>query len=203
MGGFLCSEGCVAGAVGSASVAGRQVAILGCGSVGSKQVRVLHESGAKVWAYDIKPDRVQKLVDEKVAVAASEEEVMQMEVDVFSPCALGAVINDDSIPRLRCKVIAGAANNQLHEPEHGDQLKSLDILYAPDYVINAGGIINVACELLPGGYNERASLERIRRIPAALNEVFDLAEERELSTARAARLRAEQIIEAGRASQPG
>ncbi len=191
-------EACVERVFGSKDLKGRKVAILGVGAVGSVVARSLRTKGAEVWAHDMREDRVVVLHEETGVRLASEEEVLTMDADVFTPCALGGVLNDETIPNLRCRIVAGAANNQLLEDRHGDMLRERNILYAPDYVINAGGIINVAVELLPGGYREEESYARIDRIPKALHEVFDLAEEQGLSTARAADMLAERILAAGR-----
>ena len=100
---------------------------------------------------------------------------MSVECDVLAPCALGGVINDDTIPRLACQIVAGAANNQLLEDRHGAALHARGILYAPDYVINAGGLINIAQELEPGGYDRARALARVEAIGATLAEVFERA----------------------------
>ena len=185
---------CLRRAFDSDSLAGRVVALQGIGAVGSALARRLVEGGAKVFAADINSERLQKLAQETGVVPVAEKEALEMKCDVFSPNALGAVLNDETIPKLNCKVVAGAANNQLLEPRHGEDLRRRGILYAPDYVINAGGIINVGCELLPGGYDESKSLEMIGRIPVALREVFAMADEKRIPTNRAADQRAEQIL---------
>ena len=125
------------------------------------------------------------------------EELFELEVDVLAPCALGAVINDETLPKLRCKIIAGAANNQLLDPRHGDQLKEKGILFAPDYVINAGGIINVSIELRQEGYNEQASLTSIERISQALQELWDIADDQHISPSQAAEQLAKRILAEG------
>ena len=123
--------------------------------------------------------------------------------DIYSPCARGATLNGDTIPRLKCKAIGGAANNQLLAPEHGDELKKRGIQYAPDYVINAGGIINVGVEMLPGGYREEEALRRIDRIPINLKKVFEISRRDGISTQLAAdRLAMERIQAAKAAKQP-
>jgi len=104
------------------------------------------------------------------------------------------VINDETIPRLRCKIVAGAANNLLLEPRHGKALEERGILYAPDYVINAGGIINVATELMDGGYNRAFAMQRIEHIPAGLKELWALATQRKIPASEAADRLAEDIL---------
>ena len=123
-----------------------------------------------------------------------EKQVMTMPCDVFAPCALGAVINDQTIPGLKCPIIAGAANNLLLEPRHGKVLADRDILYAPDYVINAGGIVNVSVEFNPGGYDEKVALSRIERIPQALKELWTISKEERIPPSDAADRLAERII---------
>jgi leucine dehydrogenase len=110
-------------------------------------------------------------------------------------------LNDETIPKLACKVVAGCANNQLAEARHGQMLKDRGILYAPDYVINAGGIINVAVEMLPGGYDESAAMERIESIRHNLAQVFEIARTEDVPTHDAADLLAERRLEAGRAAK--
>ncbi len=196
---FLGLKYCVERVFGSDDLKGRSVAILGTGSVGSALARKLAEEGAEVYAHDLNEERVAELEKNFGIHRVDEETVLSMECDVFAPCALGGVLNDNTIPKLSCKIVAGAANNVLLEVQDGTDLRERGILYAPDYVINAGGIINVAVELLPDGYNEEEALKRIRRIPEALKETFDLAESEGISTAEAADMRAQQIIEEARA----
>ncbi|MCC6671969.1 MAG: Glu/Leu/Phe/Val dehydrogenase [Planctomycetes bacterium] len=188
--------------VGSDEVKGRVVAIQGVGAVGSALARRLVEAGAKVYAADVNHERLQKHAKEIGVIPVQDAEVLSMACDVFAPCALGAVLNDKTIPNLRCKAVAGAANNLLHEPRHGAQLKERGILYAPDYVINAGGIINVGCEYLPGGYDEKESLRRIERIPKALKELWLIAKQQGIPASEAADHLAEQILAEARKTRP-
>jgi leucine dehydrogenase len=123
---------------------------------------------------------------------------LEVACDVYAPCARGATINDATIPQLKCKAIAGCANNQLLEPRHADVLKQKGIVYAPDYVINAGGIINVSIELIPGGYNEPKALEKIDRIYENLRQVFQISREQKISTHNAAEKLAERRLAAAR-----
>src|SRR5439155_22844923 len=118
---------------------GRTVAIQGVGAVGSALARRLVEAGARVCAADKNQERLQHLQQEIGVVPVDEQQVLQMKCDVFAPCALGAVINDKTIPGFQCPIVAGAANNLLLEPRHGKALADKGVLYAPDYVINAGG----------------------------------------------------------------
>jgi leucine dehydrogenase len=124
---------------------------------------------------------------------ADPDTIHAQECDIYAPCALGAVINDDTIPELKCRVVAGSANNQLLAPEHGDVLAKLGILYAPDYVINAGGLVNVADELQ--GYNPDRAKARIQNIYRTLRETFHIARDRHISTSAAADTLAEERIQ--------
>lgn len=198
---YLGLKYCVERVFGNDDLKGRKIAVLGTGSVGSALVRKLAEEGAEVYAHDLNEGKVAELEKGYGVHRVSEEDVLTMECDVFAPCALGGILNDSTIPKLGCKIVAGAANNVLLEVQDGNDLRERGILYAPDYVINGGGIINVAVELLPGGYNEDEALKRIRRIPEALKETFDIAEAEGISTAEAADMRAQQIIDEGKPSQ--
>jgi len=178
---------------------GRTVAIQGTGSVGRELGRRLAGEGARLVVADLNEANVERVVEELGAVAVDPEEIYDVDCAAFAPCALGGVLNDDTIPRLRCAVVAGAANNQLLDEErHSEALRARGILYAPDYVINAGGIVNVACELVAGGYDEDVALERIERIPVALREIFAAAEARGLTPQAAAQHLAETALARGR-----
>jgi leucine dehydrogenase len=147
---------------------------------------------------DINEARVAELQDEHGYEAVADKDHLDVECDVYAPCARGAGINDKTIPRLRCKVVAGCANNQLLEPRHASDLRARGILYAPDYVINAGGIINVSCELLPGGYDEAAALRKIEGIYDNLKRVFQISRREDVPTNVAAERLAEQRLAEGR-----
>lgn len=198
LGCFLGMRAVLERAFGAASPSGLTFAVQGVGAVGSELARKLVQAGAKVRASDVHAGRAQALAKELGIEIVPDERLWSEPCDVLVPCALGGVLDDASIPKLRCKAVAGCANNQLLEPRHGDALKRRGILYAPDYVINAGGIINVGCELLPGGYREEESLRRIDRIYPNLVAVFDLAEREEIGTHEAADRLAERILAAGR-----
>ncbi|MFZ5824305.1 MAG: Glu/Leu/Phe/Val family dehydrogenase [Bacillota bacterium] len=181
-------------ALGNESLKGKTVAVQGLGKVGYHVCEHLHDEGAKLIVTDINPDAVARVVKEFGATAVGLDEIYDVECDIFSPNALGAVINDETIPRLKCKVVAGGANNQLKELRHGDVLKEKGILYAPDYVINGGGVTNVAEEFNPNGYNRDRAYSRVSAIYDKLIKVFQIAEERNISTARAADILAEERI---------
>ncbi len=180
---------------GNDDVTGRRVAVQGVGAVGSELCRRLRKAGAMVLVSDKKKDRVQALVDEIGVEAVPNGDILTQDVEVLAPCALGAIIDDESIEKLRCKIIAGAANNVLLEPKHGRVLRERGVLYAPDYVINAGGIINVAAEFAVGGYDEEEAIRRIERIPQALKEVWTIAEEEGIPSSDAADHLAQRILE--------
>lgn len=180
--------------LGSDQLKGRTVAIQGVGAVGSDLCRRLVKDGAEVVIADRNEERVQSLVDELAVRSVAEAEILFQPVDVLAPCALGAVLDDNTIPKLQCKIVAGAANNPLRDPKHGEDLVARGILYAPDYVINAGGIINVSTELMPGGFDKKASLERIERIPKALRELWTIAKQENIAPNIASNRLAENIL---------
>lgn len=184
----------------SDNLRGVRVAVQGLGHVGHHLVEQLTKEGAKVFVSDIDKEKIKYMVDHYRATAVAPEEIHSQDVEVFAPCAMGAVINDKSITQLKCKIVAGAANNQLAETRHGDILKEMNILYAPDYVINAGGLINVCIEL--EGYSMERSLERLTRISDNLNSVYKISEAEGVSTDKAAERMARRRIESvGRLKQ--
>src|SRR3989442_1508191 len=140
-------KACVHYRCGSDRLAGKTVALQGCGSVGYHLAKLLHTEGAHVVCTDIDPERVRRVVEECGATAVATNEIYDVRADIFAPCALGAVINDDTIRRLRVEIVAGGANNQLAEDRHGELLEERHVTYAPDYVINGGGVINVKAQL--------------------------------------------------------
>lgn len=191
---FLGIRAALGWTFGNDSCKGRTVAIQGVGAVGSALARRLVEAGAKVYGADRSQERLQQLQREIGLVPVSEAEILTMKCDVFAPCALGAVLHDKSIPALQAPIVAGAANNLLLEPRHGKMLADRGVLYAPDYVINAGGIINVSVEFNPGGYDEKVSLTKIERIPQALKELWTMAKEERIPPSDAADRLAERIV---------
>ena len=177
---------------GSPSLQGRTVALQGVGKVGHALCGYLVKEGAKVTIGDVNVDNLAKAVSDYGVESVPFDQVHKLEVDIFAPCALGGGVNDDTISELRCKIIAGAANNQLAGEEHGNKLRDLGILYAPDFVINAGGLINVEDELR--GYDRERAMQKVMGIYKALQLIFTMAREREVSTARAAIEYAEERI---------
>lgn len=177
----------------SGNLAGRRVAVQGLGSVGRYLAASLIEEGAEVIGCDVDPDAVERAREMGVEIVEPAK-IVDVECDVFSPCALGASINPDTIPRLRCPIVAGGANNQLaDEQRDGRALAERDILYAPDYVINAGGLINVYNEL--NGYNRDRAILMTRQIFDNVTRIFEVAEEQSISTQVAANKIAEKRIE--------
>ena len=158
--------------LGKDSLAGLHIAIQGAGSVASGLARQAAAEGARLSIADIDQKRAQTLADEVGGTVVAPDQILTLEADVLSPCALGAILTAESIAALRVPVVAGAANNQLATPEDGDRIHARGILYAPDYVINAGGIINVASEFLGEG-DEAFVRSKIEQIPGRLESVWD------------------------------
>jgi leucine dehydrogenase len=177
---------------GSDSLEGKTVAVQGCGSVGSYLAGELHEAGAKLIVSDIdaaKTARVEKATGAKVVQG---DAIFSADADIFSPCALGGIINDKTIPKLKAQIVAGGANNQLLEERHGDELQRRRILYAPDYVANAGGVINVYGEVV--GWDAQRALDKADDIYDTILKVFDIAEAKKIPTYEAADRLAEQRL---------
>lgn len=175
------------------ALAGRTVAIQGLGSVGYQLSGYLKEEGARVLGCDIDPEVVARAANDHGVAVVPPEEIFEAECDVFAPCALGAVLNPETIPRLKAPIVAGGANNQLaDERRDGSALEQRGILYAPDFVINAGGLINVYNELT--GYNQDRALRMTRGIYLNMMRVFEIAQAQEIPTYVAAdRVAAERI----------
>ncbi|WP_375176398.1 Glu/Leu/Phe/Val dehydrogenase [Marinobacter mobilis] len=167
---FVGLQAAVRHKLGRSDLRGLKVAVQGIGNVGYRLARHLHEAGAQLWVNDIHQDQLDRAVAEFGAIPVGADEILSLPVDVIAPCALGAVLNDTSIPTIQAKVIAGAANNQLAHPYHDDVLMKQGILYTPDFVINAGGIIDVFHERTDHDANKvRAHVESIGE---TLEEIF-------------------------------
>lgn len=182
---------------GHQDLAGIKVAVQGLGAVAYTLCKHLHEAGAELFVTDINEESVQRVVNDFNATAVGIDEIYDLDVDVYAPCALGATINDDTIPRIKATIIAGCANNQLAESRHGEIIREKGILYAPDYVINAGGIINVYYETKPEGYDEAAATKHVEGIYDTLTEIFKRSEDEKVSTHIIADKLAQEIIENG------
>ncbi len=176
---------------GSDSLEGVEIAVQGLGSVGSHLARHLFWAGADLVLSDLDAEKARRMAREFGGISVSPEEILSVECDILSPCAMGGVIGDRTIERLRCKAVAGSANNQLASERHADALKARGILYAPDFVINAGGLLNVAAELDEEGYHPRLPRRKIHRIYDALLAIFDIADKNSESTHAAAAALAE------------
>ncbi len=168
---FLAIRAAAKARLGRVSLDGMSVAVQGIGNVGWQLCKLLGEAGARLLVADVNRDNLSRVGDAAKATAVSPRDILFQDVDIIAPCALGNVLNSESIPRIRAKVIAGAANNQLAAEVDGQRLADRGILYAPDYVINAGGVISVAREFL-GNSSEDEVRSEIGRIPDRLNEIF-------------------------------
>jgi leucine dehydrogenase len=178
---------------GDDSLEGKRVAVQGVGNVSYNLCRYLHEEGAQLIVTDINKESVARAVEEFGAMAVDINDIYGVDCDIFSPNALGAVINDETIPQFKARVIAGAANNVLKEERHGEQIHELGFYYAPDYVINAGGLINVADELY--GYNRDRAMKKVEGIYQNIEKVFAIANRDKIATYKAADRMAEERIQ--------
>lgn len=181
---------------GSDDLTGRHVILQGCGHVGYNLARELHEAGATLTVTDMDAERVKRVVDATGARAVDTSEIYDVQGDIFAPCALGGIINDDTLPKLRVEIVAGAANNQLLEERHGEALEDRGILYAPDYVANAGGVINVYGELR--NWDQERALRKADEIYDTVLTVFEIAKQQGVPTYLAADRLAEQRLKAAR-----
>jgi leucine dehydrogenase len=177
------------------SLKGIKVSVQGVGHVGYYLCKHLHEEGAELVVTDIHQASLDRVATEFGATVVAPQDIYAQEVDVYAPCALGATINDATLPLLKASIIAGCANNQLAEVRHGEKLKDMGILYAPDYVINAGGIINVSFE---NDYDEAASKTKVEQIYQTLLTIFARAEAENRTTGSVADEMAKAIIDAAR-----
>lgn len=177
---------------GSDSLEGKTVAIQGCGNVGRYLAKELHDAGAKLIVSDIDPSKTKRVVEMTGAKCVEGDAIFTADADIFSPCALGGIINDHTIPKLKVQIVAGGANNQLLEERHGDALAARGILYAPDYVANAGGVINVFGEV--AGWDAQRALDKADDIYDTVLRVFDIAESQKIPTYEAADRLAEQRL---------
>lgn len=188
---------CLEHVFGNDTISGHSFAIQGLGKVGFRLARLLHEQGARLFIADVDQHMVERALGEfRGSVRVDPAEIHRQEVDVFSPCALGGVINDHTSTQLKCRIIAGAANNQLATPAHGDVLFTQGIFYAPDYAINAGGLINVVDELEPGGYDRERALRRVVRIYGTIRNILDQSTVERIPTHLVADRVTKEILEA-------
>jgi leucine dehydrogenase len=182
---------------GSDRLAGRTVSVQGCGKVGYHLAGLLRRAGAELIISDVDAERAGRVAAELGATVVAPEEILDAGADIFAPCALGGVVNDESIPRLKAEIVAGSANNQLLEARHGDALAARGILYAPDYVANSGGVIS-GCSIELLGLEPPQVSKKVHAIYETLLSIFRLAERGGISPARAADRLAEQKLEEAR-----
>ena len=187
-------KACAKSRYGSADLAGKKVAIQGCGNVGYFLADLLYKEGAQLFATDIDAAKLKAVVDDFRATPVGAGEIYGVEANIFAPCALGGIINDQTIPQLKVEIVAGGANNQLAEERHGDMLEEKTITYAPDYVINAGGLVNVNAELQ--GWTMERARNKAGEIYNTILTVFDIAKEERIPSYRAADRLAERRIAA-------
>ncbi len=180
-------------AYGNDSLKGKTVAVQGIGHVGQYTCEHLHKEGAKLIVTDIYQDRIKPVVKQFKAEYVPPDKICEVNADIFCPCALGGIVNDESIKKFKFKIIAGGANNQLlDEKKHGQLLLEREIIYAPDYAINAGGLINVANEL--GGYRQDRALKQAEGIYDTLKKIFEFAKRENIPTYLASNKIAEERI---------
>ncbi len=185
-------EACVKFALGKDSLDGVHVAVQGVGHVGYHLCKELHAQGAKISVADVDPLKAERATREFGASVVELDQITAIACDVFAPCALGSALNDATIPRLKAKIVAGAANNQLAQPRHGDDLHARGILYAPDYAINAGGLVNVAQEVL--GYDAGRSREKTLKIYETIFEIAERSQKMAAPTYRIADMLVEEKL---------
>ncbi|HUH06690.1 MAG TPA: Glu/Leu/Phe/Val dehydrogenase dimerization domain-containing protein [Egibacteraceae bacterium] len=193
---FIGMQACLERVFGATSVAGRHIAIQGVGKVGRRLAEHLAREGAKLSVADVDPAAAEWCAERFGAEIVNIDKIHAVDADVFSPNALGGAINPTTRAELLCRIVAGAANNQLLTHEDGEALAERGILYAPDYVINSGGLIQVSDELGPGGYSPARAQQKVEQIADRLREVFDVAERERLSTTAAADHIAERRVAA-------
>lgn len=186
-------KACAREKYGNDSLDGLTIAVQGVGHVGYYLCEDLAAEGARLVVTDIDAERVKRVVDEFGAEAVGSDEIYGVDAQIFAPCALGAIVNDETIPQFSFDIIAGAANNQLAEGRHGEELKKKDILYAPDYVINAGGLINVYGEL--NAWSPERAKRKAGEIYETLGQLFELAKEQGIPTSEAADQLAQRRID--------
>jgi leucine dehydrogenase len=202
LGVFESIKVCLKQAHGDDAIGGRTFAVQGLGSVGSQLARLLVGAGGKVIGADVNAERAAAVAKELGIALCAPEKVLFERCDVLAPCALGAVLDKASIPKLKAPIVAGAANNQLAERGDGARLQDRGILYAPDFVANAGGLINISVEVEPEGYREDEAVRRVKGIADTLRQVFARARAAALTPEQAALALAEERIGQVRAANP-
>ena len=196
---FRSLQACAKHRWGSDSLLGRTVAIQGCGSTGYHLAQELYRAGARLIAADVNESAARAVVRDFDAEIVSAQDIIEVAADVFAPCALGGVLNDETIPRLRVEIVAGSANNQLLEDKHGDQLASAGILCAPDFVANAGGVINGSRELL--GWDRGTAMDKIDKLYDRVMSILEAACNSGEAPFRVAKRMAQRIISESKAGR--
>jgi valine dehydrogenase (NAD+) len=181
---------------GADDLAGRHVAVQGLGKVGGRLVRSLAEQGAKLTVADVSQDALDRVADLPGVEVVAVDDVLAVDADVVSPNALGAVLSEATVPRIQAPIVCGGANNQLATVEDAERLDAAGVLYCPDFVVNAGGVIQVADELLPGGFDRDRVARRARAIPETLTTILEVARDEGVSTEVAAERVAQRRIAA-------
>jgi leucine dehydrogenase len=189
---FRAIQACAKHRWGSDSLSGKKVAVQGAGNVGYYLCHELHAAGARTFITDIDAARVKRCVDEFGSWAVEPDAIYGADAQIFAPCALGGIINDETIPQLKVEIVCGAANNQLLEERHGDELQRRGILYAPDFVANAGGVINVYSEI--AGWTRERALRKADEIYHTTLGMFTIARDQGIPAYEAAERLAERRI---------
>jgi leucine dehydrogenase len=191
---FRSIQACAKQRWGSDYLTGRTVAIQGCGHVGEYLAKYLHQAGAHLIITDIEKDRANNVVSMTGARPVKPDEIYGVEADIFAPCAMGGILNDTTIPQLKVEIIAGGANNQLLEERHGEMVEEKGMLYAPDYVANAGGVINVYGEVV--GWDAQRAMRKADEIYQTILTVFEIAKAEGIPSYKAADRLAERRLKA-------
>ena len=191
-------KACANAVYGGDSLDGRAVTVQGLGAVGGEVVPLLVKEGARVVVADIDREKVEGVTGRFRVAAAPPDEIIGREADIFCPCALGGVINAETVPQFKVKIICGSANNQLREERDGQAIEGRGIVYAPDYIVNAGGTIFDTDRLNPGGFNRERAMTNVSRIYETMSSLIRISREERIPTYRAADLLAERRIEAVR-----
>ncbi len=196
LGVYMAMKACARETWGSDSLTGKKIAVQGFGKVAFQLTHHLLKEDAQLVVTDIFSDALDRARDMGIKVVEPEA-IYDAACDIFSPCAMGGVVNRDTIPRLKCRVVAGGANNQLAEDADGQELHRSGVLYAPDYIINAGGIINVSAEI-GAAYNPDRAREKTERIYEIMGRVIDISKNQEIPTSQAADRMVEQRLKSVR-----
>lgn len=187
-------QACCKRVFGSDSPEGKKIAVQGLGAVGHNIVGQLKELGVKMVVSDIDPGKVEAIVVKHGVAKVDPDAIYDVDCDIFCPCALGAIINDKTLDHLKCKIICGSANNQLKEEHHGELLEEKGMIYAPDYIANAGGTIYDTDRLGVGGVSHERGREKVSRIYQNMEQVFEIADRERIPTYLAANRMAEERI---------